>query len=86
MAIAKPRSKAHRYVEELQEIVQGRFPDARFRVGPMPDTAEGIAIWTYTNAEFDEVAGLVSEREFQIMIDEGLFLYVIPMPLEALKG
>ena len=86
MAIAKPKGKAQRYVEELQEIVRTRFPEAKFRVGPMPDMQNGVAIWTYTTAEFNEVTDLVSEREFQIMIDEGLFLYVIPMPLEAHKA
>lgn len=87
MAIAKPRGKAHHFVEELQQIVRARFPEAKFRVGPMPDTTEGIAIWTYTNAgSFWEVADLVSEREFQIMMDDGVFLYVIPMPLETLEN
>ena len=85
MAIAKPRGKAHRYVEELQEIVQARFPETRFRVGPMPDTVEGIAIWAFTNADFWDIADLVSDREFEIMVDEGFFLYVIPMPVEAME-
>jgi len=86
MAVAKPSDKVHRYVKELEGMVRARFSDARFRVGPMPDTAEGIAIWTYTDGDFWDVADLVRDREFEIMMDEGLFLYVIPMPLATLEN
>lgn len=85
MAIAKTKSKTHRYVEELQEIVRAKFPAAKFRVGPMPDTAKGVALWTFADAEFWEVSDLVRGRELELMVEEGVFIYVIPMPLEELR-
>ena len=85
MAIARPEKKVQPFVEELQGLILKAFPEARFRVAPMPE-GEGTAIWTYTNAQsFWDVADLVRDREFEIMMDKGVFLYVIPMPLETVE-
>jgi len=86
VAIAKAPSKASRYVEELKSLITDRLPDAQFLVTRMPDTRKGIAIWTYTSGEYEDVENLVTEREFEIMIDEGLFIYVLPMPLDMSNG
>ena len=86
MAIARAKSKRQLFVDEIEQLIVTGFPDAVFEVGHMPDTRRGTAIWTYTAGDPDDVAQLVSEREIQLMVDEGVFIYVIPMPLKALES
>jgi hypothetical protein len=82
---AKPKSKRLRAIQEIQSLILSRFPDARFEITAMPDSRTGTAIWTYTSADWDEVSDLVVEREVDLLVDDNVFLCVIPMPVEALK-
>ena len=82
MAIAKPKGPIGQRVDELQDCMIRAFPDARFKVTRAPETRKGFAIWTYTSADWDDVSNLVIDREVELM-DEGIFIYVIPMPLDA---
>jgi len=86
MAIARPRGRLSQRVKEMKQFLRQHFADAKFLVTRMPDARKGIAIWTYTNADWDEVQDLVADREFEIMMDDELFIYVVPMPLDAYNG
>jgi len=86
MAVDRQKKTTTQLVEQLKDLVLRKFPEARFEVTKMPDTRKSVAIWTYTNADFWEVSDVVSEREFEIMMDDGKFLYVIPMPLNPLDN
>ncbi len=85
MAIARPRSGRQRAIEGIQSLILARFPDARFEITPMPDSRSGTAIWTYTSADWDEVRAVVGNRELDLLVDEDIFIGVIPMPVEALE-
>jgi len=80
MAIARPMSKRQKYINEMQDFVKARFPDAQFRLTPMPDVRGATAIWTYTSADaldvIDYTAGLTDE----LLVDQDVFLCVIPLP------
>jgi hypothetical protein len=86
MTIARPKSKRRRYIEELQMAIRQRFPDAQFKVTPMPDSRTGTAIWTYTESEYDDVEALVVGREMELLEDHNVFICVLPMPLEAVTS
>ena len=86
MAIARPASKKQHRIEELQRIILDRFPDARFQVTPAPDARGVTAIWTYSTADVEELSDTVRDREFEIMMTDGIHISVIPMPLEAYRG
>ncbi|MEK7248021.1 MAG: hypothetical protein AAB092_06060 [Chloroflexota bacterium] len=83
MAIARPISKKRTRIEEMKKIILEVRPEARFKVTPAPDVRGITAIWTYTNAEFDDISRLVVDTEFRVMIEDGIHIIVIPMPLEA---
>ncbi len=86
MVIARSPSKRQRRVQELKQIILGRFADAKFEVTPHPDARGVTAIWAYTSADPDEVADLVREREMGIMVDDGIHLLVVPMPVHSGEG
>ncbi len=70
------------YVEELKRIIRGAYPDARF--GPLT-YAETEGLWmveAYTDAQDQlEVADLTSRREAELLVEEGICVAMIPMPL-----
>jgi hypothetical protein len=80
---AKPKSKRLRAIDDIQKLILGGFPDARFVITPMPDSRSGTAIWTYTSADWDEISDLVLEKEVDLLVNENIFLGVIPMLLDA---
>jgi aspartokinase-like uncharacterized kinase len=74
----EPRLRAA--VEELMEIVRQRYPEAQFRLSRDPDDPQIVLITTVVDLDDpDEVTDLVIERENQLLIDEGLPVYVIPI-------
>jgi hypothetical protein len=70
------------YVDELKAIIRGAYPAARF--GPLT-YAETEGLWmveAYTDAEDQlEVAELTSQREAELLVEEGICVAMIPMPL-----
>jgi hypothetical protein len=69
-------------VEELKGIIRDAYPTARF--GPLA-YAETEGLWmveAYTDAE-DQlvVADLTSQREAELLVEEGICVAMIPMPL-----
>lgn len=84
MAIARPAGTKRQRIEELKDLVRSRFSDARFETTPAPDAPGVTAIWAHTNGDWGEVESLVADREFEIMIEDGIQIVVIPQPLEEL--
>lgn len=83
MAIARPASRKQRLLDELQGTIIQRFPDARFRVAPVPDVRGVTGVWTYTSADPSDVRDLIRDREVEIMLDEKLHILTIILPIEA---
>lgn len=71
--------KAQKFVAELCDIVKTRFPEAEFNVLEGADTGD---IHIYAYADIDSVwdmLPLVSDRTLDILLAEGISIYVIPM-------
>jgi hypothetical protein len=76
--ITEPRVLAA--VNELEELVRSRYPDATFSVGRGQDDPEAIHIYATVDLEDTEpVVDLVIERELALLLDEGLPVQVIPL-------
>ena len=71
-----------RHVEELEGIIRSRFPEAEFRVTRRQEPVRGIWIEAYINADdgSDDIFHVVSERTTDILVDEGLSFFVLPLP------
>jgi hypothetical protein len=67
-------------VNELEELVRSRYPDAAFSVGRGQDDPEAIHVYATVDLEDTEpVVDLVIERELELLLDEGLPVQVIPL-------
>jgi hypothetical protein len=67
-------------VEELQELVRSRFPEATFSLEHGTDDPEAVHIYATVDLEDTEpVVDLVIERELELLA-EGLPVHVIPLP------
>ena len=82
MAVANPQRREYGYVQEIEDMVKRRFPDARFRVTQMPDDEDGVAIWTYSSAGSDDLRELVQARELELL-DDDVYIVTVAMPLES---
>ncbi len=71
-----------RYVDELKAIIRAAYPEVRF--GPLT-YADIEGLWmvdAYTNARDQlAVADLTSRREAELLVEEGVCIAMIPMPL-----
>jgi hypothetical protein len=83
MAVVDQEHRAQRYISEIERNILRLFPESRFRITPIPDDDDGIAIWTYSTAESEEIRDIVGERELQILLDEDIEILTIAMPAEA---
>lgn len=72
--------EARVYVEELQNRILQRFPDATFRTYHRYEPVEGIYIDVYVDTDNGfEVLDLVNDRAVDILIETGIPIYVIPL-------
>jgi hypothetical protein len=74
--------RLRRAVAELTSIIRSAHPEARF--GPLTyDDTEGLwMVDAYTDtADPLAVADLTSGREAELLVEEGLLVAMIPMPL-----
>ena len=85
MAIARERRKTAELVEELKGLIRARYPEARFRVTAMPE-GEGSALWTYADADLWDLTEVTADAQFEMMVHDKKFIFVVPMPLEAYRG
>lgn len=74
------------YSAELKRLVQARYPNAKFGEMLYYSEDEVWALDVYTEAEsaFD-VLDLVNDRVADILIEKGIALVVVPLPLRAYK-
>lgn len=82
MALASREPVESKVISDLLDAVKTRWPDAKFKIGEMPE-GEGTGIWAYTEGDFLDVCAAVADIEFNAMINLGVLAYVIPMPVEA---
>src|SRR5687767_2008739 len=74
----EPRMK--RAVSEMKSLVRSRYPTAKFRLDRSEEDPSIIHLTTVVDVDDpDEVTDLVIERMAELLIDEGLPLFVIPI-------
>jgi predicted flap endonuclease-1-like 5' DNA nuclease len=78
--IKLPQRQLHRYINELAEIIRFRHPKARFR-GPTYWPEEQLwLIETFFDGDEDfELQERLSQYETDILVNEGIWLCVIPV-------
>lgn len=71
-----------RHVNDLKQLIRAAYPETRF--GPLT-YAETEGLWmveAYTNAADQlAVADLTSRREAELLVEQGVCIAMIPMPL-----
>ena len=74
--------KAQQAIAEVQARIQAVYPDAVFRVYQREEPV-GIYIDVYTDAEDSFcIFDLVNDWMVDLSVNEGLSIYVIPLPKE----
>jgi len=74
--------KIQRAIAEVQARIQAVYPDAVFRISRGEDPV-GLYIDAYTDAEDSFcVFDLVNDWLVDLSVNEGLSIYVIPLPKE----
>lgn len=72
-------SRIQSAVEELQEMIRGRYPDATFEVS-QGDDPEGVYLTPTVDVEdTEDVFDVVVDRLLDMQIEEKLPVYVIPV-------
>src|SRR5262245_33091082 len=66
-------------INELQETISERFPQASFVVEEGFDPKGVYLVTTVDIADTDEVMEVVGDRLVELQVDEGLLLYVTPL-------
>lgn len=66
-------------VDELQNMIRGRYPTASFEVAQGDDPTGTYVTATVDLDDPDEVMDVVIDRLLEIEIDEGLPVYVVPV-------
>jgi hypothetical protein len=65
--------------EELKATIRTRYPDAQFKLSRAQDDRDAWNLWTLVDVEDpDEVNDLVRDREFEMLTEERIPLYVVP--------
>lgn len=78
-------------VAELQELIRAHYPEAVFEVSRGEDP-DGVYLDAFVDAEDpDQVMDLVIDRLFQLRVEQGLPVHVLPQPpiersLEAVRA
>jgi len=72
-----PRSR--RALNDLQEMILKRYPEAWLDVAP-GDDPEGIYLRATVDIDdVEQILDVVRDRLFEIQVDEGLPIYLIPL-------
>lgn len=71
-----PRIRAA--LAELQDLIRRRYPDATFMVTARRDDPAGVFLTAIVDVDdLDEVADLVVSRTVDLLVEEGLPIYVL---------
>ncbi len=72
--------RMQRAVDELMNLIQGRYPDATFRLTHSPDSRRAIHLVTTVDVpDTDVVMDVVVDRVMELLIEEKLPIHVIPV-------
>ena len=67
-----------RQIEELKATIRARHPDAQFSLSRAPDDRHIWHLWTAVDVlDPDEVKALTRDREFELLVEDHVPLYVI---------
>jgi hypothetical protein len=67
-------------IQELQTLIQGRFPSASFIVSRGEDAPENLHLITTVDIDdTDEVLDLVIDRVVELQVEEEIPIHVIPV-------
>jgi len=67
-------------IDELKDMIQGRYPAARFRVDRSPDDPGIMHLVVVVDIEdTDAVMDVVVDRMMELQIDDHLPLFVVPV-------
>ncbi len=81
----RQRPTAEDYVQELQQIILGQFPEAEFKVHRLGRKDYRLLVYGDFGDSFD-VIDLISERRTDILVDAGIHIVVLPLgPREELN-
>ncbi len=76
----KERIKAH--IEELKQIILSKFPEARFEVGPVPES-RWPGLWVRCNAELiSDVTDPLEEVRDEFFLRENMDVHVLVLDLK----
>ena len=65
--------------EELKALILAKYPEAQFSLSRAGDDPDIWDLWTLVDIEDpDDVNALTRDREFEMLVDERIPLYVIP--------
>lgn len=68
-------------LHELQAILLQHYPEATFRVGRGEDDPEAIHLFATVDADdTDVVLDCVVDRMMEIQIEDGMPIFIIPLP------
>lgn len=83
MQTSPSTEKTKRAIAEVQATIKAAYPEATFHVHHGEDPT-GIYIDAYTEAKDGFcIMDLISDRLVDFVVDEGLSLYVVPLPKNA---
>jgi hypothetical protein len=73
-------SRMQQAIDELKDMIQARYPAARFRVSRSPDDPNIMHLVAVVDVEdTDAVMDVVVERMMELQIDDHLPLFVVPV-------
>lgn len=71
--------KIREAAEELKAAIRTKYPHAQFKLSRAQDDRDARNLWTLVDLEDpDEVNDLVRDREFEMLTEERIPLYVVP--------
>jgi H2-forming N5,N10-methylenetetrahydromethanopterin dehydrogenase-like enzyme len=78
LELGTPRMQAA--LGELQRLIQQHYPEATFQVEPGNDPTGMYVLATVDVEDADVVVEVDIDRLLELQIDEGLAVYVVPVP------
>ena len=75
----KRRPRMQQAVEELKGLVREHYPEAGSRVARSPEDPRIIHLWATVDEDSDIVMDAVIDRMMQMMIEDKLPIFVIPV-------
>jgi hypothetical protein len=78
---ARPkRLRIQHALEELKGLILEHYPEAQFSIGRAADDASIVHLYVTVDIEdLEEVLDVVMDRTSEMLIDEGLPIFVIPL-------